>query len=353
MKDGTWFVGYGARTAVGTTAESSAAAVRANISMFGEHPFMIDKAGSRMIVARDAFLSEDIFGVDRFVQLGLSAARQALVSLRGRTERPRSAGLLIGLPPDRPGLPKGLPEHLTDAFRTAFRSLLHFGVAEFISTGHSGGLMAIEEACKRVGSGAMDACLVGGIDSYLEPETLEWIDGADRLHSRSNSFGFIPGEGAGFCFICTTESLRRLGLKQAGKVLSVATAREMKLINTGAVCLGEGLTSAIRGVLDALPSSSKIDHMICDLNGEPYRADELGYTLVRTSDRFTNANDFQTPAECWGDVGAASGPLFVTLALVAGAKGYAKGPHTLAWTSSDAGERSAILFQSSRRGEET
>jgi hypothetical protein len=44
-------VGVGAVTAVGLTAPSAAAAVRAGIAGFGEHPFMIDRQGEPMIVA--------------------------------------------------------------------------------------------------------------------------------------------------------------------------------------------------------------------------------------------------------------------------------------------------------------
>jgi len=52
-----------------------------------------------------------------------------------------------------------------------------------------------------------------------------------------------------------------------------------------------------------------------------------------------------TPADCWGDVGAASGPLFVMLAVVAGLKGYANGPHMMIFTAAETGERTAALIR--------
>jgi 3-oxoacyl-[acyl-carrier-protein] synthase-1 len=85
--------------------------------------------------------------------------------------------------------------------------------------------------------------------------------------------------------------------------------------------------------------------MICDQNGEAYRADELAFMLVRLSERFTDGSDFEAPADCWGDVGAASGPLFVVLAAAAAERGYARGPHYVLWTSSESGERGAALLQ--------
>jgi 3-oxoacyl-[acyl-carrier-protein] synthase-1 len=84
--------------------------------------------------------------------------------------------------------------------------------------------------------------------------------------------------------------------------------------------------------------------MICDQNGEPYRADEFGFALVRLSERFSGGSDFLAPADCWGDVGAASGPLFVALAAAAAERGYARGPYYLAWASSESGERVAALL---------
>ena len=45
-------VGAGARTTVGMSAPATAAAVRAGIAGFGEHPFMVDTAGKRMVIAR-------------------------------------------------------------------------------------------------------------------------------------------------------------------------------------------------------------------------------------------------------------------------------------------------------------
>jgi 3-oxoacyl-[acyl-carrier-protein] synthase-1 len=109
--------------------------------------------------------------------------------------------------------------------------------------------------------------------------------------------------------------------------------------------LGRGLTTAFREVVTALPEQTKIDHIICDMNGEPYRADEYGFTIVRTSQHFLDAGSFLSPADCWGDVGAASGPLFLALAVAANSKGYSPGPCVLLWASSEGGERSAVLVQ--------
>jgi 3-oxoacyl-[acyl-carrier-protein] synthase-1 len=43
-------------------------------------------------------------------------------------------------------------------------------------------------------------------------------------------------------------------------------------------------------------------------------------------------------------MGAASGPLFASLALAAGARRYARGPRSMLWTSSEGGYRSAVVL---------
>lgn len=339
--------GFGARTPVGGTAFASAAAVRAAASMFNDHPYMIDKAGNPMAVAMEAFLSEDVVGPERFFKLGLPAAEEALAAL-SRKEGIPQPDILIGLPRKR----AGLPEHLADEVVRRFGERFSEARVEVVQCDHSGGLMALEEGWRRIRNGAASFCLVGGVDSYLEPETLEWLDEEDQLHSETNSWGFIPGEGAGFCLLCSERSAHQYALPVWGEVLAAVTAKETNLIKTDSVCLGEGLTNAVRKAAMSLPPSSRVDNTICDLNGEPYRGDEWGYTLVRVVEYFVDPTDFMTPADCWGDVGAASGPLFVMLAVVSGFKGYSKGPHTMLFTSAETGERTAALIRCGNQRED-
>ena len=128
------------------------------------------------------------------------------------------------------------------------------------------------------------------------------------------------------------------------QIVAVATAEEEQLLGTESVCLGEGLTSAFRGVLD---SDSQVAHSFCDLNGETYRADEFGFAVCRTSDAFQDAGSFTAAAECWGDVGAASAPLGMALSVAAWVGQYAAGEEALVWCSSaHAPARGAVRLRS-------
>ena len=203
----------------------------------------------------------------------------------------------------------------------------------------------MENAVSLIESGKSQLCLVGGVESYLYPETLEWLDSLEQLHSHSTIWGFCPGEAAGFCLFASQELASRLDLPAPVQILSAASAIEKNRIKTETVCIGEGLSEAFKKTLASLPKDTFVDHTICDMNGEPYRGDEYGFAVLRSRGKFRDEADFQTPADCWGDVGAASGPLFTVLAAFAVEKGYSAGPLTLLWGSSEGGLRAAALLR--------
>ncbi len=94
-----------------------------------------------------------------------------------------------------------------------------------------------------------------------------------------------------------------------------------------------------------LPPKTRTSHLICDMNGEPYRADEFGFAVIRAGDLLHSSSDFATPATCWGDVGAATGPLILMLCDMAAKKGYPPELVTGAFTSAESGERSGFVTQ--------
>ncbi|HSV58248.1 MAG TPA: hypothetical protein VLJ19_05055, partial [Variovorax sp.] len=181
----------------------------------------------------------------------------------------------------------------------------------------------------------------------MDPETLEWLEQCEQLHGAgalNNAWGFIPGEGAGALLLVRRAVAEPLRLPALARLLGVGTAFEPKYIKTQTVCVGEGLTRAFRGALAALPGGIQVSDVYCDMNGEPYRADEYGFTALRTKESFESASDFVAPADCWGDVAAAGAPLHLMLAVIAGSKAYARGRLAFVWGSAEGGERGAALM---------
>ena len=339
-------VGIGAATAVGASAPASAAAVRAGIAMFADHPYMISRDGDPYVVAMAPYVEEGAAIEERFATLALSAGSEALAKLKELPVEPGELPIVLCLPSDRPGLPNDAAARLANQLASSF----HAARVKLFPNGHSAGLMGIDYACRSIRSGKAEFCLVGGVDSYLDPDTLDWLEECEQVHNVQNAWGFIPGEGAGFSLLCSEAAASRYELDVLGYLLSVGVAQEENRIKTETVCIGKGLTNAVDDAFQSLASpETLIDDTICDLNGESYRSDEFGFMLARMSEHFANATDYEAPADCWGDVGAASGPLFVALASLAAVKGYAKGPNTLLWTSSEGGDRAAAVFESKSR----
>jgi len=345
MAERVVIVALGACTSVGRDAWSSAAAVRADISGFVQHPYMIDTAGEPMRAAIASWLDIGLSGADRLEALLFPALDQALEPLSPLHGAPLNMAIALGLPSPRPGLPDDIQRQMLGRINKRYAH--HFGSAASFAAGHAAGLIATQAAFTKLAQGTIDACLVAGVDSYIEPLTLEWLQANDQLHSAgplNNAWGFIPGE-AGAALLLMRESVARAaGLEGLAVVLGTGTAREAKRIKTETVCIGEGLTQAFRSALAALPSGAKVSDIYCDMNGEPYRADEFGFTALRTKECFESASDFVAPADCWGDVAAAGGLLHLTLATVAGFKGYGRGRFALVSGSGEQGERAAALL---------
>src|SRR5215475_7329125 len=93
-----YVVGLGASTPVGRDAWSSAAAVRAGITGFADHPFMIDTAGEPMRVAMAPWVDPAIEGKERLDTLLFPAIDQVLSTLGDPGERRLDVGLTLALP---------------------------------------------------------------------------------------------------------------------------------------------------------------------------------------------------------------------------------------------------------------
>lgn len=339
-------VAFGACTPVGRSAWASAAAVRAGISGFAEHPFMVDSISEPMRMAVVPGFEIELGGIARFEALLFAALDEALAVVARPVDQPLRIGLALALPALRPGVPDGLSGQIDEAISARYRGV--FSTTMHFPQGHAGGLQALDAALDTLARGRADACLVAGIDSYADPDALEWLEANEQLHGAgpsNNAWGFIPGE-AGAALLLVDEGVANdRGLPVLAHVLGVGIANELNRIKTPTVCVGRGLTEALQAALRRVPTGSRVSDIYCDMNGEPYRADEYGFASVRTAAAFVDTGEFLTPADCWGDVGAATGPLLIGLAAVAGCKRYSRGPLALVWASSEGGERAAALLR--------
>jgi 3-oxoacyl-[acyl-carrier-protein] synthase-1 len=218
-----------------------------------------------------------------------------------------------------------------------------------IQSGHAGSIVALQDVVSQIANGTTGVWIVAGVDSYLSPYTLEWLEECGQIHGAgplNNAWGFVPGEAAAAIVLGPRSMSSMLGASPNAAILGVGVGHERNLIKTSSVCIGEGLTNAFRAALAALEPGERVHNIYCDMNGEPYRADEYAFAALRTREFLVAANDFIAPADCWGDIGAAGPLLHIAVGAIAGIKEYANGPLTLVWGSSERGERGAVLMRS-------
>jgi 3-oxoacyl-[acyl-carrier-protein] synthase I len=349
MASSIQIVGVGARTPVGDAA-AAAAFVRAGLTAFGEHPFMLDLDGVPTPAAVDEEIDLTDMGPKRLLALAEPALRNACASLDSGAVR-QWLPVFLGLPALRPGF----TEKYAEAVRTGLARLdgLPADLAEItvFPHGHAAGLSALAAGFEHLHNPAFDVCLVGGVDSYFHADTVEWLNANRQLAGAVSRSGFVPGEGAAFCLLATDKALNRLGLKPTARVRAVAAGKETKLIKTTDMCLGEGLSATVRDAVSSLRlPDERINEIYCDINGERYRSEEWGFVCLRLAQYFDDATAYHSPAECLGDMGAASGPLFAVLACRAFARGYSRGPRVMLWASSEGGQRSVAVLEDSSAG---
>jgi 3-oxoacyl-[acyl-carrier-protein] synthase-1 len=293
--------------------------------------------------AADPFIDPDVPVEQRMLDMLRAAAAEALTPpTPGARVVPDCC--VLALPEPRAGLPVDLEVRLSAAVANDLR--LGAQAVRVMPRGHAGGLMALQAAAQWLAQGEYRAVLVVGVDSYHDEQTVRSLEIHRRLKTRNIRSGFVPGEAAGACVLVRRGVAQRAGWSALACIHSAATAQEPSPLRSNEPSLGEGLTAVIAAATQNLKvPQEQITLTYCDLNGERFRNEEFAFALLRTQAAFRDAHDYLSPADCWGDVGAASGPLIVMLAVAAKLRGHAKGRYPLLWACSDSGYRSAITLE--------
>lgn len=357
--------GVGALTPVGLSAEATCAAVRAGISRMlalegwddggtdppegliaGRVPFEWLEGGPRtewpgherwnLRPPRPHLLVAN--GGRRLIDLALPAAEEAW---RQASPGGGRAGLYLGLDEADRGGP--IAEAIGAVLGVAFDPVREDRL------GRAAGLAALHRAARHLREDRVDVALVGAVDSRIRRDVVEALAARGVVRTEDAPHGIIPGEAAAFLVLARDDPERRaLGWLAGSGVSEEPTA------GTDDPNQGVGLTRALRRARQAAPPLASQPFIVCDLNGERYRAMEWGLVRVRAVDDLRylpagpGAGDLWHPADCIGDPGAASGGLSVVCALTAMRKGYARADRALVWGASDGPLRAAAVLARER-----
>lgn len=334
-------ISTGMVTSVGFDAPSSCAAIRAGIPGFVETRFMFDE---EWMIGSPVPFEEGWRGRERLLRLVVPAIEECLMGVAPSWDEEICLLLCIA-EPDRPGRFPTLDESLLMEVQERVRRRFHRESC-LIARGRIGGAHAVDHARRLIASGCR-YCIVAGVDTYLVSTTLLSFVEQGRVHTALNSDGFIPGEAAAAVLLGSADSAMPPFLT----CLAVGYGTEPAPIGSGLPLRADGLVAAYKNALaQASMTMDDLDFRITDLSGEQYGFREAALALTRALR--TNKEEFQIwhPAECIGEVGAATAPALLAVAAAAARKGYAPGPGALCQLSADDGQRAALVLVADEGG---
>lgn len=209
-------------------------------------------------------------------------------------------------------------------------------------SGRAAGIEAIEFAFKYLYS-SYDRVLVGGSDSHSDYGRLTLLDEMGRLLSIGSSDSFAPGEGA--CFLLLTRH-PELAQVRNGYMIALhppGITEEQGHLFSNAAYRGDGLDQAFKKVLSHQPEQS-IHSIYSSMNGENHWAKEYGVAYLRNKKAFVDPVRFEHPADCYGDLGAATATTLIAIAAEHLHKNKNIHKH-LVYSSSDTAKRGAIVVE--------
>ena len=253
-------------------------------------------------------------GTERLVELAVPAAREALSDARPAHGWGEKIGLYLGT--DEIDDPAPLVEVLKGILGDALEPVV------VVPAGRAAALAAFSAALTDLREGKIHGALAGGVDSLIRGPVLVRLEAAGMLKSESVPQGVIPGEAAAFLYLETGESARKRGARVLARLLSAGAGVE-PTAGTNDPNRGTGLTRVLQRVCEDAGGLNAPPLVVCDLNGDRYRALEWAMASVRSVGRLHGDMEILHPADCIGDCGAASGALNAVWAIVSLLKGYA------------------------------
>jgi 3-oxoacyl-[acyl-carrier-protein] synthase-1 len=348
MKDPIAILGVGVVAPVGLTATQTAASIRAGIARFGEtshrrrdfEPIVMALVPDDVLPPPDPMIPGFPGLSDREVRM-LRLAGLAAAEATNQAPLDEPMVLMLGLP-DNLWRGEARPSRdLLNLFAVQTNLRINFESSKMLPHGRAAGIGAVREAVKLIELNQHAVVLVGGMDTYLDEDLLARMDDEGRIYSSFSYDGFIPGEGAGFLLLGLLQAAERIAAEPLGFLEGVQTGWEKGHKYSDEPFQGEGLAGVLRNLCEDCINPNPVSTVYAGFNGENFNAKEWGVAFLRNHDYFAENLAIEHSADCFGDTGAAMGPIMTVLSLISMQRGYRRGP-CLVWCTSDHGACAAL-----------
>jgi 3-oxoacyl-[acyl-carrier-protein] synthase-1 len=292
-------------------------------------------------------LTEGYIGLGRWTRLATAAVRDMIPQSGLSAKELSRAMLYLGLPNlEERRLPADVGTTLGGRVGEWLGDEGLGARARVYPLGNAAAVVALQHAIGDLQSGSVELAFVGGVDSLLELDSLDRLLEGRRLKTDDNIDGLVPGEAAAFLLLEKVEHAVARGASILATVEAPATAQEPQTIWGNEPTDGSGLSAAVAATLSQLSDGGRHTGLIiCDLNGETYRAKEFANTVPRVLSTIETPWQLWHPADCIGDTGAAGTLVGSCIAAHAFSADNTEADGALAWASSDDGLRGSFYLR--------
>ena len=204
---------------------------------------------------------------------------------------------------------------------------------------------ALVKAREWLDSGACDRCVVGAVDSLVDPNLLARLLDLGLLKTPARPIGMIPGEAAAFLLLerARAASARGAGIQALIETPLAAEGPRHPLVAGTIDARPDTFSAALAQTIAAVHGGRFGGTLVANLNGDDHRAQVWSDALLRLRPTHElGGRPAWLPCLAFGDTGAASGCVSMAMLVRGWARRYAPAPEALVCLQDDIGGRGVV-----------
>jgi 3-oxoacyl-[acyl-carrier-protein] synthase-1 len=210
---------------------------------------------------------------------------------------------------------------------------------------------ALLKAHEWLRSGACDRCVVGAVDSLVDPDVLGRLLDLGLLKTPARPIGMIPGEAAVFHLLEPARGASARGTKAGAIIETPMAARGPRnpLMAGTPDAREDTFPVAVAQTIASVYGGRFGGPLLASLNGDEHRAQVWSNMLLRLR-RTHDISDLPAwlPSLAFGDTGAAFGCVSIAMLVRSWARRYAPAPEALVCLQDDVGGRGVVPVRAPR-----